>query len=62
MKTYAITITVLQSGDNFENARAVLERSLGMVLEPKDFEVSNVSLEVPERTALLNKGAVIEDF
>lgn len=62
MKTYAVVITVLQSGNDFKNARAILENNLGTVLEPKDFEVSNVSIEVPEKTNILNKGSAIADF
>lgn len=52
MKTFLMTVLVVQSGETHENARAIREMNLGEVLPAGDFEVMPVAVEISERTSL----------
>ena len=51
MKTFLMTVLVVQSGQSPEDAKAVLEMNLSEVLPPNDFEVITVAVEVPEQAS-----------
>jgi uncharacterized SAM-binding protein YcdF (DUF218 family) len=52
MKTFVLTVLVIQSGSHLGDAKAVLEMNLGEVLPTDDFEVMPVAVKVAERTSL----------
>jgi len=52
MKTFLMTVLVVQSGETHEDAKASLEMNLGEVLPPEDFEVMPVAVEISERASL----------
>jgi len=52
MKTFVLTVLVVQSGQTLEDAKAILEMNLSEVMAPSDFEVVPVAVEVPEKTSL----------
>ncbi len=51
--TYLLQVSVIQSGKDLQQAIAILAMNLGESINPADFQISNVSIKVPENTKLL---------